>query len=178
MDNNRLIVWMMNKSPELGLKMLMKYYEQPLYWYIRRIVISEEDTKDVLQETFIRVFRFWNNFDEQKSLKNWLYQIATNEALRHLKLNRNGIMVSLDNVPEGYSLMDDNYKETEDSIELKLQKAIHTLPEKQQLAFNLRYYDELSYEAIEEITGISASSMKANYHIAKNRIMEYMNNSD
>ena len=163
---------------ERGFKMLMNSFQVPIYNYIRRLVVSHEDAEDVLQEVFIRIFRHIDQFREESSLSTWIYRIATNEALRILE-RRKDERLSLDDPEAGTSsLMADEYVDYSDLEAVKLQKAILSLPTKQQLAFNLRYYDELGYDEIAAITNSTAANVKSNYHIAKEKIIKYMNSTD
>lgn len=141
-------------------------------------MVSHDDAEDAAQETFIRVFRSIGQFRKGSSFKTWIYRIATNEALRILERRRQEL-VPLDTPGSGVSsLQADKYVDYSDLEAVKLQKAIHTLPAGQQLVFNLRYYDELSYHDIAEIAGMSAASAKTSYHIAKGKIIKYMNSID
>ncbi len=179
MTDDKAIILSMKENVESGFRRLMKSYEQPVYWHIRRMVVSYDDAKDALQETFVRVFNFFDQYDEQKSLKAWIFRIATNEALRLLGKRRGKLMLSLDDMTTDIVHLEaEEHIDTSDAITLKLQRAIHSLPAKQQLTFNLRYYNDLSYDEIAEIAGSSAASMKANYHVAKEKIINFMNNND
>lgn len=172
------IVTTIKTDPGRGFRMLMGRYGEPVYWHIRRLVVSHDDAEDAAQETFIRVFRSIGQFRKGSSLKTWIYRIATNEALRILERRRQEL-VPLDTIGSGVSsLQADKYVDYSDLEAVKLQKAIHTLPAGQQLVFNLRYYDELSYHDIAEIAGMSAASAKTSYHIAKGKIIKYMNSID
>ena len=177
--NDKDIIFAMREDAEKGFRMLMKSYKEPLYWHIRRMVVSHDDAQDAAQETFIRIFRSFGQYSEENSLRAWLFRIATNEALRLLGRQKNATMLSLEDVTaDMLSAKADAYHDSSDAIVARLQKAILLLPAKQQLAFNLRYYDELSYEEIAEVTGSSAASMKMNYHLAKEKIIEYMQKND
>ena len=139
---------------ERGFKMLMNSFQVPIYNYIRRLVVSHEDAEDVLQEVFIRIFRHIDQFREESSLSTWIYRIATNESLRLL----NG------------------RKDYENELAVKFQEAILSLPEKQRLVFNLRYYDELEYDEIARVLDSKVDTLKVNYHYAKEKIKEYILN--
>ena len=160
---------------EQGFRMLVEKYQSSIYWHIRRMVISHEDAQDVLQETFIRVFRAMDDFREESSLSTWIYRIATNECLRLLN-RRKEQAVSTEEVQEELmtKLMASEYVDYENEMEVKFQQAILRLPEKQRLVFNLRYYDELKYEEISRITDTKVETLKANYYFAKEKIKEYM----
>jgi len=166
------------RNPEKGFRMLVGKYQNPMYWHIRRMVISHEDAEDVLQETFIRIFRAMNDFRSESSLTTWIYRIATNECIRFLD-RRKEQAVSTEEVQEELmsKLMASEYVDYENAMEVKFQQAILRLPEKQRLVFNLRYYDELKYEEISKITDTRVETLKSNYHFAKEKIKEYMINN-
>ena len=166
-----------NKSEE-GFRLLMQKYKQPIYWHIRRLVVAHVDAQDATQEAFIRIFRSFDKFRDDNSFRGWIFRIATNEALRLID-SRKQDQISLEADENGANrIMADNYVDYTDLEAVKLQKAILSLPTKQQAAFNLRYYDELSYEEIAEATGSTASAVKMNFHIAKEKIIKYMNSND
>lgn len=174
-DNN--IVSTIKDNPELGFRMLMKKYKEPIYWHIRRLVVSHDDAQDATQESFVRIFKAISQFKGDSSFKTWIYRIATNEALRIISKRNNTL--SLDDEEVNLSgLLTDEYVDYGDLETVKLQKAILSLPTKQQTTFNLRYYDEMSYEEIAEITGSTAVNVKANYHVAKEKIIKFMNSND
>ena len=161
-----------------GFQLLMQKYKQPVYWHIRRLVVSHDDAQDATQEAFIRIFRSFGNFRDESSLRAWIFRIATNEALRLIETRKQG-NVSLDaNDDAASGITAESYVDYTDLEAVKLQKAILALPVKQQTTFNLRYYDELSYEEIAEATGSTASSAKVNFHISKEKIIKYMNSND
>ena len=175
MTDDKDITLAMRESPEKGFRLLMANYKEPVYWHIRRLVVSHDDAQDVAQETFVRVFRSFSQYGEDNSLRAWILRIATNEALRWLGRQKNATMLSLDDATgDMLCLKADNYYDSSNTMAAQLQKAILRLPAKQQLAFNLRYYDELSYEEIATVTGSSAASAKTNYHLAKEKIVKYM----
>ena len=163
---------------EQGFRLLVEKFKSPMYWHIRRMVVSHEDAEDVLQETFIKVFRYLDDFRYECSFSTWLYRIATNECLRLLDKRKDHV-VSSEEVQTDLveKLMASEYVDYDDAMEVKFQKAILTLPEKQRLVFNLRYYDELKYEEISKITDTKVETLKANYHFAKERIKKYMINN-
>ena len=176
--NDTDIVSALNEDAENGFRLLMAKYKEPVYWHIRRLVVAHDDAQDAAQETFVRVFRSFRQFKGGCSFSAWIYRIATNEALRMLE-RRRGERLSLDDPETGASnLMADEYVDYSDLEAVKLQKAILSLPTKQQLAFNLRYYDEMDYDEIAAITGSTATRVKANYHLAKEKIIQYMNSTD
>ena len=150
-------------DPESGFRMLVEKFQSPMYWHIRRMIISHDDAEDVLQETFIKIFRHLDDFRAESSLSTWIYRIATNECIRFLNRRKE----------EAVS----EYVDYDNAMEVKFQQAILTLPEKQRLVFNLRYYDELKYEEISKITDTKVETLKANYYFAKEKIKEYMTNN-
>ena len=173
-QNDKNIILRLAKDPEKGFRLLMARYKEAVYWHIRRIVVSHADAQDATQETFVRVFRSFYQFKGECAFTSWIYRIATNEALRFLSRYRDG-RVSLDNANEEINeMMADDYVDYSDLETVKLQKAILALPTKQQLAFNLRYYNELGYDEIAEILGSTPDNVKSNYHIAKEKIIKYM----
>ena len=166
------------KDPESGFRMLLERYQSPMYWHIRRMIVSHDDAEDVLQETFIKIFRHLDDFRAESSLSTWIYRIATNECIRFLN-RRKEEAVSTEEVQEELmnKLMASEYVDYDNAMEVKFQQAILTLPEKQRLVFNLRYYDELKYEEISKITDTKVETLKANYYFAKEKIKEYMTNN-
>ena len=165
-------------DPEQGFRMIVEKFRRPMYWHIRRMVISHEDAEDVLQETFIRIFRAMDDFRQESSLTTWVYRIATNECIRFLN-RRKEQAVSTEEVHDELmsKLMASEYVDYDNAMEVKFQQAILSLPEKQRLVFNLRYYDELKYEEISRITDTKVETLKSNYHFAKEKIKEYMTNN-
>lgn len=173
--DDRELLAMTAKEPGKGFRCLMAKYKEAVYWHIRRLVVAHEDAQDATQETFVRLFRSLPDFKGECSFRSWVYRIATNEALRLLNQRRND-RVPLDDPPaELNRMMADEYVDYSDLETVKLQQAILSLPTKQQLAFNLRYYNELGYDEIAGITGSTPESVKSNYHIAKEKIIKYMN---
>lgn len=165
-------------NPERGFKMLMDAFQEPIYNYIRRIVVSHEDAEDVLQEVFIRVFRHLGQFREESSLSTWIYRIATTESLRLLNNRKDEGVVSAEDVQEELlnKLKASDYIDYENELAVKFQEAILSLPEKQRLVFNLRYYDELEYEEIARILDSKVDTLKVNYHYAKEKIKDFIVN--
>lgn len=169
----------LGNNPEAGFRLLLHRFKEPVYWHIRRITVAHHDAEDAMQETFLRVFRSIGKLRNDMSLTAWIFRIATNEAIRQRSKNRD-FAFSLDDEsgPEAERIPADDYFDYSDLESVKLQKAILSLPPKQQLAFNLRYYDEFDYATIAQITDTSASGVKANYHAAKEKIIRYMNTHD
>lgn len=164
-------------NSHLTTEQLIERYQEPLYWHVRRMVVGHEDAEDVLQETFIKIFQHLPDLQKSESERAWVYRIATNEALQWLRTKHE--MVYLDDVeaelkPLLDTLLTDGYTDTGDELVLRFQEAILRLPTMQRMVFNLRYYDELPYEEIALITGSTAASAKANYHLAKTKIANYL----
>ena len=174
-DEEILNLYRDEPSRNMSLHYLIQKYQQKLYWHIRKIVISHDDTDDVLQNTFIKTWKGLANFKEESQLYTWLYRIATNEALTFLKQKQKNNTTSIH--PIEYQLSKSLESDTffsGDEIQLKLQKAILTLPEKQRLVFNMRYYDEMPYEEMSNILETSVGALKASYHKAAKKIEEYL----
>lgn len=162
-------VWSLNK--EDGFRMLMNSFQEPIYWHIRRLVICHDDAQDVFQDVFVQVFRCMEQFRNESSLSTWIYRIATNESLRFIN-KRKEKLISTEEVKEELlsKLEASGYVDYENELGIKFQQAILSLPEKQRIVFNLRYYDELEYTEISRITGDRVETLKTNYHYAKEKI--------
>ncbi len=164
-----------SKTQARAFEMLINAYKEKLYWHIRRIILNHDDTDDVLQNTFIKVFKNINKFKGDSKLYSWMYRIATNEALTFLKTKSRKLGITDAETQEKMisNLQSDVYFEG-DKIELALQKAIATLPEKQKLVFNMKYYQELKYEEISEILETSVGALKASYHLAVKKVESFL----
>lgn len=150
---------------------IVRQYEKPLYFHIRRLVVSHEDTRDILQNTFINAYTKLWLLRNEASLRAWLYRIATNEALDFLR--KNSLESSLDDRLDE-ALADSASIDYINDAEIKLQKVLLTLPDKQRLVFSLRYYDDMDYEEISKVTGMSVDTLKVNYHYAKEKVKKYI----
>ena len=163
------------RTKEQAFKKLVSNYKERLYWHIRKIVISHDDADDVLQNTFIKVYRNIDKFKGDSKLYSWLYRIATNESITHINKNAKRMQISNE---EHQKLAIDNLKADVyfegDEIQLKLQNAIASLPQKQQLVFNMKYFDDLKYKEIAEILETSEGALKASYHIAVKKIESFL----
>lgn len=168
----------MRRNPESGIRMVMQKYGEPVYWHARRLLVSHDDAQDAVQETFIKVFRSFHSLKEAKALRSWIYRIATNEALRIIERNKTPRLLteSIDDNATDIAVTD--YTDYTDLEAVKLQKAILSLPPKQQATFNMRYYDEMKYPQIAEAMETTVSTVKVNYHLAKEKIIKYMNSYD
>lgn len=163
------------KTQQAAFAELVKEYSEPLYWQIRKIVLSHDDTDDVLQNTFIKVWTSIENFRGDSKLSTWLYRIAVNEAITFLNKQRSLNNVSIDDADTFLlgKLEGDGYFDG-DEAQLKLQKAILLLPEKQRIVFNMKYFDEMKYEDMSEILETSVGALKASYHHAVKKIEEFL----
>lgn len=148
-------------------------YTERLYWHVRRFLCSHEDTNDLLQEIFIKIWTALESFRGESRLYTWVYRIATNEVLNHLRRQKFRSYLSFESASAalGKKIDEDPYFNGND-LQRELHKSIQRLPEKQRIVFNLRYFDELKYEEISEITGTSVGALKASYHHAYNKIKD------
>lgn len=164
-----------NQHSNAAFKELISLYKERLYWQIRHIVKSHEDTDDVLQNTFLKIYKNIKNFKGESKLYSWMYRIATNEALTFIKKRAKELQLSHEETQQLAleNLRADIYFEG-DEIQLKLQEAIATLPEKQQLVFNMRYFQEIKYKDMSKILDTSEGALKASYHIAMKKLEEYL----
>jgi RNA polymerase sigma-70 factor (ECF subfamily) len=164
------------KTQNEAFKKLLLVYQKPLYNHIRNIVLSHDDTDDVLQNTFVKVFQHLKNFKGESKLFSWMYRIATNEAITFInkKAKQSGKTNTHLQTKIVENLESDSYFDG-DAIHLKLQKAILKLPEKQQLVFKMRYFEEIKYEDMSEILDTSVGALKASYHHAVKKIEIFMN---
>lgn len=157
---------------------IVKKYQEKLYWLIRRMVISHDDADDVLQNMFIKVWKGLENFREDSQLYTWLYRIATNESLTFISQQKKRNSLSLNDDENGLSnklKSDTNFDGNK--LEWKLQLGIQSLPEKQRLVFNLRYYDEMPYSEMSRVLDTSEGALKASYHHAAKKIEEFILNN-
>ena len=158
-------------TQDQAFRTLMSQYKERLYWHIRKIVISHDDTDDVLQNTFIKVYRNINNFKAESKLYSWMYRIATNESITFI--NKRAKQNNLDLNDMRYKMAENLEADVHfdgDEMQLLLQKAIAKLPQKQQLVFNMKYFDDLKYQEISEILETSVGALKASYHHAVKKI--------
>lgn len=163
------------KSRDAAFRELVSLYQERLYWQIRNIVKDHNDTDDVLQNTFIKIYRNIHQFKGDSQLFSWMYRIATNESISFINSKAKKMKISSEELQQQIveNLESDIYFEG-DEIQLKLQKAIALLPEKQQQVFNMKYFQELKYKEISDILGTSEGALKASYHIAVKKIEEYL----
>jgi RNA polymerase sigma-70 factor (ECF subfamily) len=152
---------------------VLKQYERPVYWHIRRMVVSHEDAQDVMQETFIRVYQGLGKLRKKELLKVWVYKIATNESLRHLAKVRERTVSELSEDDMLVRRLEaSEHVDWEDVEGVRLQKAILRLSQQERTVFNMRYYDEMSYEEISQVTGSTVPTLKVAFHHAKEKIKQ------
>ena len=176
-DSELLVQFRDAATKESAYTQLIRRYQEKLYWHVRRIVVEHEDANDVLQNTFIRVWKSLENFREDSQLYTWLYRIATNECLSFLEQKKRKSSVSLS---EDESSLTGAIRADKDfdpsKIEWKLQLAMQQLPEKQRLVFSLRYYDEMPYTEMSKVLDTSEGALKASYHHAVKKIEDFILN--
>jgi len=160
---------------EAAFRTLMTTYKERLYWHIRKIVLSHDDADDVLQNTFIKIYRSIDKFKGNSKLYSWMYRIATNEAITHINKNVKRAQLTSEEYQQQLvdNLQADVYFEGNE-IQLKLQKAIATLPQKQQLVFNMKYFDEMKYKDMSEVLETSEGALKTSYHLAVKKIEAFL----
>ena len=162
-----------------GFMLLMEKYQERLYWHVRRLVVEHEDANDVLQNCLVKVFKSIKRFEGKSKLYTWLYRIATNEAITFLQKRKKRITASLDDEESNLEnrLEADSYFDG-DRAARELQKALVTLPEKQRLVFQLRYFEERPYQEISDLLNTSVGALKASYHHAVKKIEKFIRHSE
>jgi RNA polymerase sigma-70 factor (ECF subfamily) len=158
---------------------IMRLYSEPLYWQIRRMVESHDDANDILQNTFLKAWQSVDGFRGDAKLSTWLYKIAFNESITFLAKERKRMSLSLDDEESHLvNLIESDEFVDGDELALKLRKAVASLPEKQRIVFNMKYYDEMKYEQMSEILGTSVGALKASYHLAVKKVEQYFADHD
>ncbi|UGS24923.1 RNA polymerase sigma factor [Flavobacterium channae] len=164
------------KTQNEAFRKLLQLYQKPLYYHIRNMVLNHDDADDVLQNTFFKVFSNLKNFKGDSKLYSWMYRIATNEAITFIQQRAKKQGISSEEVQQkAINKLESDVYFDGDEIQIKLHKAIATLPEKQQLVFKMKYFEELKYEEMSEILNTSVGALKASYHIAAKKIEEFLN---
>ena len=177
-DKDLLILFREEGKENYAFNLIVEKYSERLYWHIRKMVASHDDTNDILQNSFIKAWSALPNFREESKLFTWLYRIATNESLTFLKRSKLRSFLSLSD----YSKQVENQLEADpwfdgDNTQRIFRKAIMTLPSKQRAVFNMRYYDEMKYEEISEVLNTSVGALKASYHHAFQKIQKILKES-
>ncbi len=174
-DNELLELFRNGGNSHYAFNLIVNKYQRQVYWHVRRIVIDHDDSNDVVQNTFVKVWQNLYKFREEAQLFTWLYRIATNESINFLKQKRTKFFIPIINVEKqlSESLKDSPYFKG-DEIQRKLQQAILTLPEKQRIVFNMKYFEGIKYEDMSQILDTSVGALKASYHIAVKKIEKYL----
>lgn len=172
-DKDLLSMFRDENSRHQAFTLIVKRYQERIYWHIRRIVIVHDDADDVVQNTFIKAWEGLGNFREESNLYTWLYRIATNESITFLNRKRDNIPLGDVEYQLSKSLEADVYYDG-DEIQTKLQKAILSLPEKQRIVFNMKFYDDMKYENMAAVLDTSVGALKASYHHAVKKIEEFI----
>ncbi len=178
-DAEILSLFAQERHREAAFAHLVRKYQSRLYWHVRKMVVDHDEADDLLQEIFVKVWRALPNFRQDAQLFTWLYRIATNECLGFLTARRRKFFLPMTEEGEALALKleaDDSLPEA--AIEHKLQQALLTLPDKQRLVFHLRYYDEMPYEQMAQVTGTSVGALKASYHHAAKKIEAWLERHD
>jgi RNA polymerase sigma factor (sigma-70 family) len=166
------------RNPETrnyGFNLLVRAYQQKVYWHIRKMVIDHDDADDITQEVFIKIHKHIDGFREDSQLYTWIYRISTNECLTFLQKKKRKFFLPIGDIAgELSNKLDNSSHVSGDEIQLKLQKALLKLPDKQRLVFNMKYFDDMTYEAISEITNTSVGALKASFHHAVKKIEEFL----
>jgi RNA polymerase sigma-70 factor (ECF subfamily) len=162
------------ESRNYGFNLLVRKYQQKVYWHIRKMVIDHDDADDLTQETFIKVHRHISNFREDSQLYTWIYRIATNECLNFLNRKKRRFFLPIADVAQELTSKLDHSDLDGNEIQKRLQKALLKLPDKQRLVFNMKYFDDMSYEDMSEVTNTSVGALKASYHHAVKKIEDYL----
>ena len=176
MTDQEIIALTQNPSTQQqGFRLLVEKFQKKVYWHVRKMVVNHDDANDITQDTFIKVWNSLNNFRGDAQLFTWIYRIATNECLNFLNKKNKYAFADIAEIEHSYSDSDLEPLTDGDAVQMKLQKALQSLPDKQRLVFNMKYYDDLKYEEIAEITGTSVGALKASYHLAVKKIEEFLN---
>lgn len=176
-DKHLLAQFRYEGTRNIAFNAILSKYQKRLYWHIRKMVIDHDDTDEILQNTFIKAWKNLEGFREDAQLYTWLYRIATNECLTFLKKKQNNNTISINDVEYGlHEKIDSEQNYTGEEIQRKLQKAILTLPEKQRLVFNMKYFDAMKYEEMSVVLDTSVGALKASYHHAVKKIERFITN--
>jgi len=166
-----------NGNQDLAFSKFMEKYQERIYWHIRRMVLRHDDANDVIQNTFIKAWKGLQKFRSDSNLYTWLYRIATNETITFINSNKKRIAQSIDDVAHILNAERAEHHFTGDQIEIKLHQAISTLPEKQKLVFNMKYFQDMKYQEIADVLGGTVGSLKASYHHASKKIEDFLVNN-
>ena len=171
MTDREIIILQKSGEYAKAFNAIVEQYSERLYWHVRRFLCNHDDTNDLLQDIFIKIWKALPSFKGDSRIYTWIYRIATNEALNQLRRQRIFSFIELESPTERLiKKIDEDPYFNGDRIQRELHKAIQKLPEKQRIVLNMRYFDEMKYEDISEITGTSVGALKASYHHAYNKI--------
>ena len=171
MTDREIIYLQRSGEYERAFNAVVEKYSERLYWHVRRFLCCHEDTDDMIQDIFIKIWKALPSFRGDSQIYTWIYRIATNEVLNHLRRLRLMSLIGFDSVGEKMAKkIDEDPYFNGDALQRELHKAIQKLPDKQKLVFNMRYFDEMRYEEISQVTGTSVGALKASYHHAYNKI--------
>ena len=174
-DRELLDLFAQSDSKNQAFSLLVKQYQQRLYWHIRKMVIDHDDADDLLQNTFMKAYQALENFREDSKIFTWLYRIATNESITFLNQKKRKVSTDLMKAVEKEGLnTQENPLVSGDRIQMKLQQALLTLPDKQRLVFNMKYFENMKYDEISAILGTSVGALKASYHLAVKKIEDFI----
>lgn len=174
-DKELLAAFREEATRERAFAKIIKKYQERLYWHVRRLVVNHEDANDVLQNVFIKIWTYLDNFREESNLYTWMYRIATNETLTFIEKEKKRTSVSLSDHETGLANRLTAEKGFDaNKLEWRLQQAIQSLPDKQRVVFCLRYYDEMPYEEMSKVTDTSVGALKASYHHAVKKVEEFL----
>jgi RNA polymerase sigma-70 factor (ECF subfamily) len=179
-DSEIIAKFAIEQTKIAAFELILNKYQKKTYWHIRRIVINHDDADDVLQNTFIKIWENLSKFREDSKLYTWIYRIATNEALLFMEKKKHNLNISFNDESAAYlsnKLTADNYFDGNE-IALKLQQAILTLPNKQRLVFNMKYFDNMKYEEMQQVLATSVGALKASYFHAVRKIEEFLKKPD
>jgi len=178
LEDSELIEKLKNEDTRnYAFNLLVRKYQERIYWHIRKMVISHEDSDDLVQEVFVKVWKYLDKFRGESQLYTWIYRIATNECLSFLNKKKKRFFLPLVDVEKELSThIDSGHHYSGDEVQIKLQKALLKLPNKQRIVFNMKYFDDMKYEQIAEITETSVGALKASYHHAVKKIEEILTN--
>ncbi len=178
LEDSELIEKLRNEDTRnYAFNLLVRKYQERIYWHIRKMVIDHDDSDDLVQEVFVKIWKHLDKFRGDSQLYTWIYRIATNECLSFLaKKKKRFFLPIVDVEKELANHIDNGHNISGDEVEMKLQKALLKLPAKQRLVFNMKYYDDMKYEQIAEITETSVGALKASYHHAVKKIEHILTN--
>ena len=178
MDDQQITQMLLNpETQRQGFEAAVRQYGEQLYWQVRKIVLTHDDADDVVQNTFLKAWSSLDTFRGESKLSTWLFRIAVNESLNHLEKQKKSVRFDVDEDGAANLLQSDPYFDG-DETQLQLQEAIGTLPEKQRIVFNLKYFQEMKYEDMSQVLGTSVSALKASYHHAVQKITSFFEKLD